>query len=43
MPEVMIKQKSRFRLNGFDYFVLSGAIVNLLVIVYLVAYWLLAG
>jgi len=43
MPEMMFKQKPRFRLSVFDYFVLSGAIVNVLVIGYLVAYWLLAG
>lgn len=34
---------SRIRLSGFDYFVLAGAAVNLLVIGYLIGYWLLAG
>ena len=43
MYEVMLKQKPRIRLNGFDYFVLTGAIVNLVVIVYLVGYWLFAA
>lgn len=40
MSEVILKQKPRIRLNGFDYFVLSGAIVNVLVIAYLIGYWL---
>ena len=31
------------RLTGFDYFVLAGALVNLLVVVYLVGYWLIHG
>jgi len=43
MPEDVHNQKSRFRPSGFDYFVLSGAMVNVLVIVYLVGYWLLAA
>jgi len=30
-------------LGGFDYFVLAGALVNLVVIVILVGYWLIAG
>ncbi len=30
-------------LNGFDYFVLAGAFVNLLVILTLIGYWLIAG
>lgn len=34
---------ARFRLSGFDYFVLAGAAVNILVISYLIGYWLLAG
>ena len=34
---------SRDRLSGFDYFVLAGAAVNLLVIGFLIGYWLLAG
>ena len=34
---------TRSRLSGFDYFVLAGAAVNLLVIGYLVGYWLYAG
>ena len=29
-------------LNGFDYFVLAGAFVNLVVILTLVGYWLVA-
>jgi hypothetical protein len=43
MHEVILKQKLRVRLSGFDYFVLSGAMVNVLVIAYLIGYWLLAG
>jgi hypothetical protein len=31
------------RLGGFDYFVLAGAGMNLLVIGWLVGHWLLAG
>jgi hypothetical protein len=31
------------RLGGFDYFVLAGAGVNLLVIGWLVGHWLFAG
>ena len=30
-------------LNGFDYFVLAGALVNLVVIFTLIGYWLIAG
>ena len=43
MAGVILKQKSRVRLNGFDYFALADAMVNVLVISYLVGYWLLAG
>jgi hypothetical protein len=28
-------------LNGFDYFVFAGALINILVIGFLVGYWLL--
>lgn len=31
------------RLNGFDYFVLLGASVNLVVILCLIVFWLIAG
>lgn len=34
---------TRSRLSGFDYFVLAGALVNLLVIGMLVGYWLISG
>ena len=34
---------TRLRLNGFDYFVLAGAAVNLLVIGYLIGFWMYAG
>ena len=34
---------SRLPLSGFDYFVLAGAVVNLLVIGCLIGYWLFAG
>jgi hypothetical protein len=27
--------------TGFDYFVLAGAMVNILVVIYLVSYWLI--
>ena len=33
---------SRIQFSGFDYFVLAGAAVNILVIGYLIGYWLLA-
>jgi len=29
------------KLSGFDYFVLTGGLVNILVITFLVGYWLL--
>ncbi len=29
------------KLSGFDYFVLAGALINMLVIGFLVGYWLL--
>ena len=31
------------RLSGFDYFVLAGAGVNLMVVTLLIGYWLSAG
>jgi len=31
------------RLTGFDYLVLAGAAVNLVVVGYLIGYWVLAG
>jgi len=34
---------SASRLNGFDYFVLAGAAMNLVVIATLVGFWLVAG
>lgn len=43
MPAISLKQKLRVRLGVFDYFVLSGAIVNVLVIAYLIGYWLFAA
>lgn len=36
-------RESRKRLSGFDYFVLAGAAMNLLVIGLLVGYWLFSG
>lgn len=38
-----LSRVTRVRLSGFDYFVLAGAAVNLLVIGYLIGYWLRAG
>lgn len=43
MPEASINGASRGGLSGFDYVVLAGAAVNLLVIGYLIGYWLLGG
>ncbi len=43
MSAISFKPKFRVRLGVFDYFVLSGAIVNVLVITYLVGYWLFAA
>lgn len=31
------------QLTGFDYFVFAGALVNILVVVYLAGYWLFHG
>jgi hypothetical protein len=43
MSEASLSRVPRFRLSGFDYVVLAGATVNLLVIGYLIGHWLLAG
>lgn len=43
MPFANLVRDSVGGLNGFDYFVLAGAAVNLAVIVILVGYWLVAG
>lgn len=40
MARTSLIRTPQFRLNGFDYFVLAGAAVNLIVIGYLVGYWL---
>jgi hypothetical protein len=37
------KHQITIRLSGFDYFVLAGAGVNLLIVGYLIGYWLAAG
>jgi hypothetical protein len=42
MPATRPQAAARARLSGFDYFVLAGAGVNLLVIAYLIAHWLFA-
>jgi hypothetical protein len=31
------------QLTGFDYFVLAGATVNILVVIYLISYWFFFG
>ncbi|MEE8366154.1 MAG: hypothetical protein V3R76_10235 [Gammaproteobacteria bacterium] len=31
------------QLTGFDYFVLAGAAINILVVLYLFSYWLFFG
>ncbi len=36
-----MKSKWWQRLNGFDFFVILGGLVNLFVIAFLVGYWLL--
>jgi len=38
-----LSKKTRISLDGFDYFILTGAMVNLVVICYLVGYWLFNG
>lgn len=38
-----MKQNFFQRLTGFDYFVFAGALVNILVVVYLTGYWVLYG
>ncbi len=43
MPLTSSIRHSASRLNGFDYFVLAGAAVNLVVVAILVGYWLIAG
>jgi len=43
MPMNAPIQKTRIRLDGFDLFVLAGAMVNLVVVCYLVAYWFFYG
>lgn len=43
MPAGGLKRVSRIRLSRFDWFVLAGAVVNLLVIGYLIGYWLHAN
>ena len=42
MPAARLNRVIHVRLSGFDYFVLAGAAVNLLVIASLIGYWLLA-
>ena len=37
------QQKWHQQFSGFDYFVLAGAAVNILVVVYLFSYWLFFG
>lgn len=43
MSMTSLTNKMRFPFNGFDFFVLAGAMVNLVVVCYLVGYWLFAG
>jgi len=43
MPLTSSIRHSVSSLNGFDYFVLAGAAVNLVVVAILVGYWLIAG
>lgn len=43
MPFANLVRDSVASLDAFDYFVLAGATVNLVVIVILVGYWLVAG
>jgi hypothetical protein len=38
-----LNRESRVRLSGFDYIVLAGAAVNVVVVGCLIGYWLLAG
>ena len=40
MPMASLIRTLRARFSWFDYFVLAGAAVNLLVIGYLIGYWL---
>ena len=42
MPWLEFKRNSFADLSGFDYFVLAGAAVNLVVIVCLVGFWLVS-
>jgi len=43
MPMASLIHALRARFSAFDYFVLAGAAVNLLVVGYLIGYWLFAG
>lgn len=43
MITARLGRESRVRLSGFDYLVLAGAGVNVVVVGYLIGYWLLAG
>ena len=43
IPAGGLKRVSRIRLSRFDWFVLVGAAVNLLVIGYLIGYWVYAS
>jgi hypothetical protein len=43
MPCGSLKPMPRIRLDAFDYVVLAGAGVNLLVFGWLIGHWLIAG
>ncbi len=42
MENLDLRSKTSSGLDGFDYFVLAGASVNLVVITCLIVYWLIA-
>jgi hypothetical protein len=43
MPDNGAKKTERRAFNGFDYFVIAGGAVNVLVICLLLGYWLVAA
>jgi len=43
MPDNTFRKTGHRAFNGFDYFVIAGGVVNVLVICLMLGYWLVAG
>ena len=43
MPDNTVQKAKRHAFNGFDYFVIAGGAVNVVVICLLLGYWLVAA